>query len=201
MIQKVYLFYNSDSTGQSPREANGFPALREILRILWNSGVHHRAHKTQLLISTVDSWIQSHPHISFKVHVNLFPSTLRSSLRPLPFKRSYQTHVHFSSIPRMPHAPHISSTLSWTRNQYCVRSPKMKFIITLFSPKVSYLPTLQPKHFAQHHVLKPPHLDLSCICFIRNFYRHKSQSVYSYIFFSFIIRYNKYLLKLFTSDR
>jgi len=69
----------------------------------------------------------------------------------------------------------------------------------LFSPKVSYLPTLQPKHFAQHHVLKPPHLNLSCIYLINNLYRHKVQSVYSYIFSPFIIRYNNYLLKLFTS--
>jgi len=52
MIQKVYLFYNSDPTGQSPSEANGFPAPREILRILWNSAVHHCAQKTQLLVST-----------------------------------------------------------------------------------------------------------------------------------------------------
>ena len=70
-----------------------------------------------------------------------------------------------------------------------------------FSPKVSYLPTLQPKHFAQHYVLKPPHLELSGIYFIHNFYKHKIQTVYAYIFFPFIIRYNNYLLKLFTSDR
>jgi hypothetical protein len=69
----------------------------------------------------------------------------------------------------------------------------------LFPPKVSYLPTLQPKHFAQHPVLKPPHLGLSYIYLIHNFYRHKIQTVYSYIFFPFIIRHNNYLLKLFTS--
>jgi hypothetical protein len=31
--------------------------------------------------------------------VNLFPSTLRSSLRPFPFKRSYQAHDYFSFDP------------------------------------------------------------------------------------------------------
>jgi hypothetical protein len=114
MIQIVYLFYNSDSAGQSPREANGFSAFREVLRILWNSGVHHRAHKTQLLISILRQLnpVTPSPHISFKVHVNLFPSTPRSSLRPLPFKRLYQAHVYFSSFPCMLHAPHIPSTLS-----------------------------------------------------------------------------------------
>jgi len=114
MIQIVYLFYNSDSTGQSPWEANGFPTLGEVLRILWNSGVHHRAHKTQLLISILRQLnpVAPSPHIFFKVHVNPFPSTPRPSLRPLSFKLSCQSHVHFSSIPFMLHVPHISSTFS-----------------------------------------------------------------------------------------
>jgi len=67
----------------------------------------------------------------------------------------------------------------------------------LFSKSVS-LPTLQPTDFAQHPVLKPPLLDLSCIYLIHNFYSHKIQCVHSYIFSPFKIRYNNYLLKLFT---
>jgi len=59
----------------------------------------------------------------------------------------------------------------------------MKFIIMFFSLKVFYLPTLQPIHFAQDCVLKPPLLDLSCIYLIHNFYSHKIRRVYS-IYFS-----------------
>ena len=170
MIQIVYLFYKSDSTGRNTWDANGFPALREVLRILCNSGSRHPAHITQLLISALRQLNPVTPsrHISFKVHVNLFPPKPRSSLRPLPFKRSYQAHVHFSSIPCMLHAPHISIILNKTRYQYCVRSRKNEVHHLLFSK------SLLPLHsaaqtFAQHPVHKPSHLDLSCIYTIHNF--------------------------------
>jgi hypothetical protein len=56
---------------------------------------------TDLYLGQLISVTHSH-YISFKVYVNLFPSTPRSSLRPLPFHRSYQDHLIYLELNTLP---------------------------------------------------------------------------------------------------
>jgi len=98
----VYPFYNSDSTGQSTWEYDAFPALRIFSAFYGSPGFITVLTKPNYWSLPWDGWWQSH-HIYFKGRVTLFPSRSRYSLRPLTFKRSYQAHNHFCSIPYMLH--------------------------------------------------------------------------------------------------
>jgi len=68
----------TNSTVQSPREANSHSANQEILRLLWNPQVHYRIYKIPQLASVLS---QMHP-----IHGNYQFRTLSTSLFPaLPF--------------------------------------------------------------------------------------------------------------------
>ena len=68
----------------------------------------------------------------------------------------------------------------------------MKFIVKFCSPKVSYRPTLQPKHFAQHQFLS--HLIQIFLVFTLSILFIVSYNIQTALVYisPFIIQYNNY---------
>jgi len=98
---------------QSPWEANSHSPSQEILFLLWNPKVHYRVHRIPPLvpilsqINLVHTFSPCFPKISSSF---IFLSTLRSSLHV--FWQNFCKH--FSSLPRVLHAPPVSSSLLWS---------------------------------------------------------------------------------------
>jgi hypothetical protein len=106
----------SDSMGQVPYwEADSHSASQEIPRLLWNSKVHCRVHKSPPLVCILREiqLLLTIPHYFPKIHSNIIlSSTPRSSEWSHSLRFSNQNIVCVSHLPGVPHAPLICNPIS-----------------------------------------------------------------------------------------
>jgi len=96
----ILLFQITNFMGQSPREAKGHSARQEILRLLWNSKIHYRVHKSPPLVPILSQMHRVHafPHCFPKIHSNILPSMPMSSEFSLPLRFPNQNTVCISRL-------------------------------------------------------------------------------------------------------
>jgi len=142
---------------RSPWESNRFSASQEIPRILCNTNVHHRTHKSPppVPILTQLDPVHNPTSLFFKIHLNIIltstPGSPKWSLSlrfphqyasPLPHTRYMTRPSHFS---RFDHPNNIGWGVEI-----------IKLLIMYFSPLLCYLVPRTPKYNPQHPILKYP---------------------------------------------
>jgi len=141
-------------------ETNWFAASQEIPRIILNTKVHYRIHKSLTLVLILSRLNPVHALTShfLKIQLNIIlPSKLRSPKWSLSVRFPHQNPVYTSTLPHTCYVPRTAhSSQFYHPNDIGWGIQIIKFINMQFSPLLFYLVPLRPKYSPLHPILKHP---------------------------------------------